>query len=62
MFAVTLTCSDQDCELEVVDVVTTVDEVALLVCDGCGCCLQAVGFAEAEEVRPVVQVVLALAA
>lgn len=62
MFAVTLTCSDQGCELEVVEVVTSLDEVEPLVCDGCGCCLQAVGYAEAAEVRPVAPVVPALAA
>ena len=62
MYAVTLTCSDRDCELEVVDVVSSLDEVELLVCGGCGCCLQAVGFAEAVEARAVAPVVLALAA
>ncbi len=62
MYAVTLTCSDQDCELEVVEVVSTLDEAELLLCDGCGCCLQPVGYAEAAEVRLVARVLLPLAA
>ncbi len=62
MFAVTLTCSDQDCAFEVVKPVTSLDAVEPLVCDGCGCCLQAVGYAEAVEVRPIAPVVPALLA
>lgn len=62
MLAVTLTCSDQDCELEVVELVSSLDAVELLACEGCGCCLQAVGYAEAVEVGPVARVVLAQAA
>jgi hypothetical protein len=51
MLAVTLVCSDERCDHEVVEVVWSLDQVDLMVCDGCGCCLQAVGYAQAEEVR-----------
>ena len=62
MLAVTLVCSDQGCDHEIVEVVWSRDQVELMVCDGCGCCLQAVGYAEAVEVRPVIQPALSLAA
>jgi heterodisulfide reductase subunit A-like polyferredoxin len=62
MLAVTLVCSDQACDHEVVEVVWSQDQVELMVCEGCGCCLQAVGYAEAVEVRPVIQSALSLAA
>jgi len=61
MLAVTLSCSDQDCDHEVVEVVWSLEQTERMVCDGCGCCLQAVGYAEAVEVRWVVQAPLALA-
>ena len=44
------------------ELVWSLDQVELMVCEGCGCCLQAVGFAEAVEVRPVIQPALSLAA
>jgi hypothetical protein len=62
MLAVTLVCSDNDCDHEVVEVVWSFDQLELMVCDGCGCCLQAVGFAEAVEVRPTIRQALSRAA
>jgi heterodisulfide reductase subunit A-like polyferredoxin len=62
MLAVTLTCSDQGCDLEVIELVESLEQVELLVCEGCGCCLQAVGYAEAEEGRLVARPTAALAA
>jgi len=62
MLVVTLTCSDQDCDHEVVEAVWAQEQVELMVCDGCGCCLQAVGYADAVEVRPLARVPLSLAA
>ncbi len=62
MLAVTLTCSDRECDLEVEEIVFSLDELELLVCDGCGCSLQAVAYAEAQEVRPVLRANLSLAA
>jgi len=62
MLAVTLTCSDSDCDHEVVEVVWSLEQVDLMVCDGCGCCLQAVGYEDAVEVRPVIQPGLSRAA
>ena len=62
VFAVTLTCSDQGCALEITEFVRSLEKLDLLVCDDCGCCLQAVGYAELEEARPVARVVLPLAA
>jgi hypothetical protein len=62
MLAVTLVCSDTDCDHEVVEVVWSLDQLELMVCDGCGCCLQAVGFAEAEEVRLRLRAALSQAA
>ncbi len=62
MLAVTLVCSDRGCDHEVVEVVWSLDQVELMVCDGCGCCLQAVGFADAVEVRPVIRPALGQAA
>jgi heterodisulfide reductase subunit A-like polyferredoxin len=55
MLSVTLVCSDTDCDHEAVEVVWSLDQVELMVCDGCGCCLQAVGYSNAVEVRPVIQ-------
>ena len=62
VFVVTLTCSDRDCALEVVESVSRLEEVELLVCEGCGCCLQAVGFAEGVELDPLPGASLAPAA
>ena len=62
VYAVTLTCSDEACELEIVELVPSLDEAEALVCDSCGCCLQAVGYAEVEEVRPVARFTLSLPA
>ena len=62
MLSVTLVCSDTDCDHEVVEVVWSLDQLELMVCEGCGCCLQAVGYAESVEVRPVIQPPLARAA
>lgn len=62
MLVVTLTCSDQDCDHEFVEAVWSHEQVELMVCDGCGCCLQAVGYAEAVEVQPVARVPLSVAA
>lgn len=62
MLVVTLTCSDEDCDHEFVEAVWSHEQVELMVCDGCGCCLQAVGYAEAVEVQPVARVPLSLAA
>ncbi|MDQ3586829.1 MAG: hypothetical protein M3375_00535 [Actinomycetota bacterium] len=62
MFAVILTCSDQACDLELVEVVSSLEDADLLVCEGCGCCLQAVGYAEAVELRSVPRAAPPLAA
>jgi len=62
MLVVTLTCSDQGCDHEVVEAVWSHEQVELMVCDGCGCCLQAIAYAEAEEVRPVLGATLPVAA
>lgn len=62
MFAVTLTCSDEGCDHEVVEVLWSLDQVEVMVCDGCGCCLQPVRYAEALEARPGAPLPLSLAA
>ena len=53
MLAVTLVCSDNDCDHEVVEVVWSLDQLELMVCDGCGCCLQAVGYARRSSAAGV---------
>ena len=49
MFHVSLICSDEDCAVEV-EAWGELAEVALLVCDGCGCTLQVLSVSEAAPV------------
>jgi Pyruvate/2-oxoacid:ferredoxin oxidoreductase delta subunit len=44
-----LVCSDDACDLTV-EVVAEEHELDVLVCDGCGCCLQVVSLSEVELV------------
>jgi hypothetical protein len=46
MFHVSLICSDEDCAVEV-QAWGELDDVELLVCDGCGCLLQVVAVSDA---------------
>ena len=47
MFHVSLICSDADCADEV-EAWGELEEVELLVCDGCGCLLQVLAVSEAS--------------
>jgi hypothetical protein len=42
-----MVCSDEGCDFTV-EIVAEERELAVLVCDGCGCCLQAVSVCEVE--------------
>jgi hypothetical protein len=52
MFGVELICSDETCA-EVTEVtVFSLEALAALTCDGCGCTLEALNVWEAVELRP----------
>jgi len=53
MFHVSLICSDEGCAAEV-QAWGELDDVELLVCDGCGCLLQVVAVGEAAPATPTV--------
>jgi hypothetical protein len=55
MLAVTLICSDNDCDHELVEVVWSLEQLELMVCDSCSCCLQAVDYSTAVDIRPGIQ-------
>jgi hypothetical protein len=50
VFAADLICSDEDCA-EAVEATGTLEELDLLVCDGCGCTLQVLALWAVEELR-----------
>jgi hypothetical protein len=54
MFLAELICSDEQCEL-VLEAIGELDTLDLLVCEGCGCCLQVVAVSdhEAAELEPL---------
>ncbi len=54
VFIAELICSDDACELTL-EVPGGLAELELLVCDGCGCCLQVVSLSafEAAELQPL---------
>jgi hypothetical protein len=55
MFGVELICSDETCA-EVAEVnVFSLEELNVLVCDGCGCTLQTLHLWEVTELRPAVR-------
>ena len=51
MFAVELTCSDEDCALVVEAAGPDLAQLDLLVCEDCECTLQITAVWESEEVR-----------
>ena len=57
MFYANLICTDEDCAVEIEAWVQTLEELDVLVCDGCECVLQvlAVAAAEPPSHAPVVQ-------
>ena len=61
MFLAELICSDEDCG-ETIEAIVSPDELELLVCDGCGCCLQTVAVSAWEPAVPAIRPVLLLAA
>ena len=56
MFLAELICSDEDCGAAI-EAVGSADELELVVCDGCGCCMQVVAISAWEPavlaVRPL---------
>jgi hypothetical protein len=56
-----LICSDDECEV-VLEAVGSLDDLELIVCDDCGCCLQIVSVSAHETAGPVARIELALAA
>jgi hypothetical protein len=61
VFLAELICSDDGCEL-VLDAVGSLEELELLLCDDCGCCLQIVSVSAHEAAGLVARVELSLAA
>ena len=51
MFGAELTCSDERCPFVLETAVAELDDLELLVCDGCECTLQVLAVWEAVEVR-----------
>ncbi len=51
MFGIELICSDEACAEVSEAMVASLDEVDLLVCDGCSCTLQALAVWEVVEMR-----------
>jgi len=57
MFGATLLCTDEGCA-EIVDVVvSSLDELETLVCEGCGCCSQVLAVWEVPVTRPPLRLV-----
>jgi hypothetical protein len=55
MFHVTLICSDEDCAVEI-EAWGELEELELLVCDGCDCVMQVIAVSEAApELAAVAQ-------
>lgn len=52
MFGIELICSDEDCAEITEATVFSLESLALLTCDGCGCTLEALNVWEAVELRP----------
>ena len=61
MFLAELICSDDDCEVAL-EAVGDLAGLELLICDGCGCCLQVVSVSAHESVGLPVRIELARAA
>jgi hypothetical protein len=61
MFLAELICSDDDCDVAI-DAVGSPDELALLVCEHCGCCMQIVSLSGWQPVVLVMRPALARAA
>ena len=61
IFLAELICSDDDCELTL-EAVGDLTELELLVCEDCGCCLQAVSLSAHEVVALPERLELARAA
>ena len=61
MFVGELICSDEACEL-VLEAVGTLEDLELLVCDDCGCCLQIVFVSAHEATALAPRIELSLAA
>ena len=56
-----LICSDDECEV-VLEATGSLEDLDLLVCEECGCCLQIVSISAHEAAESIVRVELALAA
>ena len=50
MFLAEVICSDDGCD-HVSEAIGEFDELELLVCEGCGCCLQVVALSASEAVE-----------
>ena len=50
MLCALLICSDEDCAATI-EITCGLDEVDLLICDECGCALQAIAYWETEAVE-----------
>ena len=61
MFLAELICSDENCGAAI-EAVGSPDELELLVCDGCGCCMQVVAVSAWEPAVPTIRPPLLLAA
>jgi hypothetical protein len=61
MFLAELICSDGDCELAV-EAIGEPEDLDMLLCEDCGCCLQVVSLSAHEAFAPMLRFELARAA